>query len=197
MVGEGSAYKRDEVVRIINSVIDKVHEVDQENLQKQLQDLKAIIEDMRAELQTTRPLDIHSKHIPTASDELDAVVANTEEATGTIMDSCEVIQGLFDSMDGAVVETVEQEVNKIFEACSFQDITGQRITKVVSALKEIDTKVSAILKLVGTEFPGVGNASEAPPEPEREGDEALLNGPQMADKAITQDEIDKLLAEFD
>ena len=26
---------------------------------------------------------------------------------------------------------------------------------------------------------------------------SLLNGPQMADKAISQDDIDKLLAEFD
>lgn len=193
------AYRRDEVVRIINSVIDKVHEADQGHLFSQLKELKEIIEGMREELKTARPLDIHSKHIPTASDELDAVVASTEEATGTIMDACEAIQGQFDSMDGAVAEVVEAEVTRIFEACSFQDITGQRITKVVGALKEIDDKVSAILKLVGTDFPGVGDmgGADASDEPERQGDEALLNGPQMADQAITQEEIDKLLAEFD
>ncbi|MCB1556425.1 MAG: protein phosphatase CheZ [Alphaproteobacteria bacterium] len=211
MQKQGSqGYKRDQVIQIINSVIDRVHEVDQENLQRQLHDLKKIIEGMREELRTTRPLDIHSKHIPVASDELDAVVAATEEATGTIMDSCETIQSLFDSMDQATAASVEAEVTKIFEACSFQDITGQRITKVIGALKAIDDKVSVILKLVGTEFPGVGGAAgakAAESEDEsgdtegdsdgRTGDAALLNGPQLPDQGISQEEIDRLLAEFD
>jgi chemotaxis regulatin CheY-phosphate phosphatase CheZ len=46
-------------------------------------------------------------------------------------------------------------------------------------------------------LPVVEQAEGEEEEDMRVGDERLLNGPQMADAAISQDEIDKLLADFD
>ena len=78
---------------------------------------------------------------------------------------------------------------RIYEACSFQDITGQRITKVVATLKTIDAKVAQI---VGA-FSG-RRTDEAPAVPVLA---MLENGPQLPGQAMDQSDIDKLLASFD
>jgi chemotaxis protein CheZ len=95
-------------------------------------------------------------------------------------------------------DAITNEVMKIFEACSFQDITGQRITKVVKTLKDIESKVSSMLEVIASRIPGLAEVEEALPEEDdtRSEDEKLLNGPQMSDQAISQEDIDKLLSDF-
>ena len=93
-VGEEQSYERDQVIKIINSVIEKVEHAGDEStsaIYEDLQGLQKIIEDARSAIGETRPGDIKDKYIPTATDELDAVVEATAEATGTIMDAAEVI----------------------------------------------------------------------------------------------------------
>jgi len=108
------------------------------------------------------------------------------------MDSCEAIQGLASDC-GDTGNTIIDETNKIFEACSFQDITGQRISKVVKTLKDIETSVDDLLNLFGpVDKSKVGELTD-----DRDDDEKLKNGPQMAGQGVSQDDIDKLLAEFD
>lgn len=188
--------ERDKVVKIINSVIEKVQKVDdgtRNSIYMELKSLHEIIENARREISFARPADISGKHIPNATDELDAVVAATAEATSTIMDSCEIMQSHFAKLDASVSEEFEREVMKIYEACSFQDITGQRITKVVRTLKEIDAKVTTLLDVLGDKVVS-GDGEE---EDTRQGDAVLLNGPQLPGQGVTQADIDKLLAEFD
>ncbi|MCB1531623.1 MAG: protein phosphatase CheZ [Alphaproteobacteria bacterium] len=201
--GAGSVYEKDQVIKIINSVIAKVEQAEEtsrESIFRELKDLQDIIEKARSEIGAARPNDINDKHIPTATDELDAVVESTAEATGKIMDSCDVIQEKAESVGGQPSDDIVAEVMKIYEACSFQDITGQRITKVVGTLKEIEGKVGALVKVLSQNMPGLHDASNDEGEDQASAasdDSALLNGPQMPDKAITQDDIDALLAEFD
>lgn len=197
MAEPSNAFKRDQVVQIISSVISKVgasETISRDMLYRELRDLHQIIEDARREIGLTRPGEIRHKHIPNATDELDAVVAATAEATGTIMDCCETIENGAAGLDPAQAEPITGAVMKIYEACSFQDITGQRITKVVRTLKEIDTKVDAILSLLGADkMPAEGEVVPIGPQD----DSALLNGPQLPGAGISQADIDKLLAEFD
>ena len=47
---------------------------------------------------------------------------------------------------------LQDAVTQIYEACSFQDITGQRITKVVTTLKAIEGKVAHIISTFGAEY---------------------------------------------
>lgn len=191
------AYGRDQVIRIINSVLTKVERQGEDvsgSVYQELKELKTIIEEARQEMGVTRPDDIKDKHIPTATDELDAVVEATAEATGKIMDSCESIQEIVASVSGDAANSLEAEVIKIFEACSFQDITGQRITKVVSTLKTIEQKVDGLVSAMGPHRTG---AIQSEQDDQRAGEAALLNGPQMAGDAISQEEIDRLLEEFD
>ena len=185
-------YERDQVIKIINSVIAKVKSEGNASdaVYKEIHDLKSIIEEARLEIGSTRPDDISGKHIPAATDELDAIVMATAEATGTIMDSCETIQKAFDKMDPGMASALEGQVTKIFEACSFQDITGQRITKVVKTLKKIDEKITALLEVLGSKAPGYEESGE-------DEETSLLSGPQLPGKGVSQDDIDKLLAQFD
>lgn len=191
-----SNYSRDQVMKVINSVIDKATPQQSQALQNiytEISTLAHTIEAMHADILATRSHDVSDKHIPTATDELDAVIGATETASAAIMDSCEAIQSFVDGADEGLKNNVVGETMKIFEACSFQDITGQRISKVVNTLREIEGTVDKLLGLFGSD--------ESKPLPEMEDmrseDEKLLNGPQLDGQGVSQDEIDKLLAEFD
>ncbi len=196
-MNKAPTYKRDQVVGIINSVLGKIKaplEVSHETLTRELVELKEIIENLRNQLHQSQAADIGHTHIPNATDELDAVVGTTEEATQTIMASCEKILEIMKSENPAVFQQVETCVVKIFEACTFQDITGQRIKKVVSCLKQIESKTSSILNALEGEL---GEIQKALPADSGEKVVSLLNGPALPQNAVTQDDIDKLLAEFD
>jgi chemotaxis protein CheZ len=139
--------------------------------------------------------DITASHIPAATDELDAVVAHTATATNEILDSCEILEGLQPRLGPEDAAALSGAVTRIYEACSFQDITGQRIGKVVNALKAIEGRVA----VAAERFGGAAVAPLATPAaavPQTEG-EALANGPQLPGTASSQAEIDRLLASFD
>jgi chemotaxis protein CheZ len=193
-----NSYGREQVVKIISSVLSRVESGTDGRLEifRELKQLQKIIEEARQEIGAARAGDIQSMHIPTATDELDAVVAATAEATGAIMDSCDIIGEKAGIVGGDIGDALTAEVTKIYEACSFQDITGQRIKKVVSTLSTIEEKVKKLIVVLSEKLPvEVEGGGEA--EDTRVGDARLLNGPQMPDKAITQDDIDKLLSQFD
>lgn len=186
--------KKQRIVEIISSVVEKVGKNEGlaiNSIIVELRDLLLVIEEARAEIGSARPADIKGKHIPGATDELDAIIEATSEATSTIMDCCDVIQDKAAVAGGENGDAIVGEVMKIYEACSFQDITGQRVSKVVETFNVIEAKIDKLVSVLG-----VKESSEEE-EDTREGDERLLNGPQKADEAISQEDIDKLLAEFD
>jgi chemotaxis protein CheZ len=92
-------------------------------------------------------------------------------------------------------------VTRIYEACSFQDITGQRIGKVVTALKAIETRVSAVVSaasgMPGPESAPLVASGAAPGDDKRTEGQKLANGPQLPGSGVSQSEIDRLLASFD
>jgi len=190
-----------DIVNIVESVIDSIEgDLTAVGL-KVYADIEALaryINTARAEIAELRPDDINSEHLPAATDELTAIVGATEQATHTIFEAVEGIEALCEKMDPAVAEQVSSAVTSIYEACGFQDITGQRITKVVTALQQVETKVDALLNAFGDDIQRDGSPkasakkttapSGAPARP----DENLMNGPQLPENAISQDDIDAL-----
>jgi len=192
------AYKKDDVLKIINSVIEKVGkggDPSKESIYRELSELQSIIQETRQGVALPGASDITDKHIPVATDELDAVIESTAEATGTIMDACEAIEEHAAKIGGDQGDAIAMQITKIYEACSFQDITGQRITKVVDALKSIETKVGALMGMLGSGDQSPPAVSQAADTQEKTDDD-LLNGPQLPGGGISQDDIDKLLEEF-
>ncbi len=146
------------------------------------------IERTKTEVAALQPNDLQQTRIPRAGRELDAIVRQTEDATNTIMESAERIMSADPSDHEAYQATVQDAVMQIFEACSFQDITGQRISKVVATLKHIEERVTRISSAFG-----VADAPEPEEDLEKKRQaELLLNGPQLEGEGVDQAEVDAL-----
>jgi chemotaxis protein CheZ len=146
----------------------------------------------KAEIAALRVDDITDNHIPFATDELDAIVEHTATATNAILSSCETLDDVAGTLAGEPAAKLQDATTRIYEACSFQDITGQRINKVVATLKTIEAKVAQIVATFGSGDRAVAIEMAAEPA-----DAALLNGPQHPTVAMDQSDIDKLLASFE
>ncbi|CAL4868330.1 hypothetical protein MMA231_02611 [Asticcacaulis sp. MM231] len=149
----------------------------------------------KEEIRDMRPHDISQERIPTAGAELEAITRDTENATHNIMNCAEAMMGFsikdFGDDPKAYKAAVDDEVMKIFEACSFQDITGQRVSKVVNVLKQIEERVGRLANTLGIED---GSPREMTAEEKRAHD-LLLNGPAIGGPETKQDAIDAMFDE--
>ncbi len=162
-------------------------------LYTEIEQLARFIERARSEIAAIRPDAVRAQHIPTATDELDAIVAATEQATNAIMASAEVIEGVAAALPDEAGAKLVDAVTAIYEACGFQDITGQRISKVVRTLKHIESTFDRITGTFGDGAPSDTDPADVPSE--QDPDTKLLNGPQLPTNAATQDDIDALFAD--
>lgn len=108
-------------------------------------ELKAIarhIATLRREIAALEPGEMHRKSIPAAGQELDAVVHATESASNRILECAEEVMAASASDLDRYKAFVQERMLSVFEACSFQDLTGQRIAKVIETLKQIETRVA-------------------------------------------------------
>ena len=118
--------------------------------------------------------------------ELDAVIAGTEQATQNILKSAEDIDQIAGNISSllqgeyaqGLAQDMRDHVVKIFEACNFQDITGQRIGKVIATLKFIEDHINRMRDI----WRGIGHTGPTAPDalgsvnPESK----FLNGPRLA-----------------
>jgi len=147
-----------------------------------LQYLSDHIRQTRQELGTLRTKD-GNPLLGSTADELEEVVAETAKAANEIMGAAETIEALMPRVDKDVAAELLNAVTRIYEASAFQDITGQRITKIIRAVQDIEEKIGTLAQACGD-----GELDGGDPV----GDAALLNGPQLGTKAATQDDIDAL-----
>jgi chemotaxis protein CheZ len=103
----------------------------------------------RAEIAAIDAGTITASHIPSATDELDAIAMHTAAATNNILTCCETLDLVGASLTGRAANIVQDVTTQIYEACAFQDITGQRITKIVATLQFIERKVADIIAVFG------------------------------------------------
>lgn len=158
-----------------------------------LQAMSAYIQKVREDVAASEPVALRSHHLPAATNELAAVVEATAQATHSIMDAAEAIQKIAQTLGDDVQRTLIKETTRIFEACTFQDITGQRVTKVVHALDIVEQKLDVLIRSFGDGVePDGPKASVGDRAPAGLTDADLLSGPQLPGLAKTQDEIDAL-----
>jgi chemotaxis protein CheZ len=132
--------------------------------------------------------------------ELGAVVGGTEHATQQILEAAETIDQAASALSKVnspeqqkiLSEEIQERVISIFEACNFQDLTGQRITKVMTTMRFIEQHINAMMEIWG----GVDAIRAHAPVivDTREGDAKLLNGPKLDGDVghASQDDIDAL-----
>ncbi len=165
------------------------------SLLSEVEALGRTISTAKADIAALRFDDINDSHIPFATDELDAIVSHTAAATNAILECCETLDEVGTAVSPEVAAKLTDVTTRIYEACGFQDITGQRITKVVGALKAIEGKVASIIAAFGDRA-GTTDGAQRTAGPVVE-DLSLLNGPQLPTAAMDQSDIDRLLASFD
>ena len=148
IAGARDPLTRDQVTDIVRQVLGSIEgDISSTDIKfyREIEGLARFIRNAKVEIAAIRPKDITTEHIPHATDQLDAVVGATEEATNKIMDECDHISSLASTLTSEQNEKLTACVTRIYEACNFQDLTGQRITKVVSALKHIEDKIQALM----------------------------------------------------
>lgn len=171
----------------------------------QLRKLADFIAKTRAEIGQLHPEDVKVEFITKATDELDAIVEATASATHRIMDAADLIMDAASKLPNGQSDQIMASVTSIYEACTFQDITGQRVTKIVGMLKTIEERLDRMVAaLAESDVMGVPTAptkldgpssDNAFIESREESDARLLNGPALPGRAHSQADIDAIFAD--
>jgi chemotaxis protein CheZ len=168
-----------------------------DQLKQEFDALWRYIQRVRQEIASIdRPAD-EDHQFDSTGEQLEAIVKATEEATDTIMECMESNEDAIDKLrkhisDPDQVTLLDQIItngNEVFKACSFQDITGQRVNKVVKSITYVEERVMALVDIMGK-----ANIAEIDVAPDREktDDEKLLSGPQLKGEGLSQSDIDNL-----
>jgi chemotaxis protein CheZ len=158
---------------------------------RELRGIADYIVTMKQEIGVFQANDIKDSRIPAAGQELDAVVQSTEEATNSIMECAEEILAADTTDPDAYQALVTDKVMQIFEACSFQDLTGQRVSKVVETLQTIENRVGRLIDAVNAkDVEGVLSMADKKRHDRKEA--LMLNGPQLEGGGNDQNSVDEM-----
>ncbi len=140
--------------------------------------------------------DSDDSRMDVATAELDAIVIAAETATSDILSAAENIQEVAwtmreDGADDADFDKLDGLATDIYMACSFQDITGQRTSKVIGVLQFLENRITAMMDIWGIESPDHGAVGDNNPACD---DTHLLNGPALDGEGVDQDDVDLMLA---
>jgi len=152
-------------------------------LHQELRGILLKIETLRAEISKVHADDISSNRIPEMGRELSYVVKATEDATNAIMSAAEKVLANQERPEAEFKALVADEMMKIFEACSFQDITGQRVTKVVETVEVIEDRINILCEMMDGRVKPVKPVLTAREQSKKD---RLLSGPASggADQAM-------------
>jgi chemotaxis protein CheZ len=169
---------------------------DLDRIRLDIAEMHEAIERTKLEIANIKQEDDQSNRFTDASHELDQIVTQTEGATQSILEAAEQIQEKAWTLresgaDDSVCDDIDARATEIFMACSFQDLTGQRTTKVVQVLRYLESRINLMINIWGIE--DVETDENAGPVDTRP-DAHLLNGPQLNGPAVSQNNIDELMA---
>lgn len=168
-----------------------------EELSRQVVQLYAYMERIKSEIAAVKHPNAPADHFNKVADQLNAIVQATEDATNTIMEATEATSAIAEALKGDVsasekaksLDEIIAHANRVFEACTFQDITGQRISKIVTTMNLLEGTLNSLVVIIGKE--GIA-ALPVKTEKPKDG-EAPLDGPALEGEAsVSQADIDAL-----
>lgn len=171
------------------------------SIERELASIAEFVQQTRSDVAALRPADTGANRIEAATGELDAIVGATERATTDILNAVERISEWNariprgDPDLAEIADAIEAWVIEILTACSFQDITGQRTTKVVNTLRYIEQRVNTMIEIWGVDKAMVAAGAADVVSHRKLNDDRpdahLLNGPALGD-GVDQAAIDAL-----
>ncbi len=170
------------------SAVEDKQKTDKLNMQivRELYNMSVQIANTRQEIANVHSAKLQQYQFNTAKDELEAVSRAAAQATHTILSCAEAIEAIgAKNLKAEVKERLMSAIIRIYEECSFHDLTGQRLSKVVNALVLIDAALSKV-------FSGIASTDVLDELVDEASVLVLENGPQLPRKAPTQEIIDAI-----
>lgn len=140
--------------------------------------------------------DHHERRLARACDELGAAVAGMDKAAQSVLGFAEHIdesaRSLTATLKGdyerGLAHDIQDHVVRIYEACNFQDLAGQRIAKVMAMLETIERQIAGMLAHCDRGSPLPVGAAKS--------NGGLINGPKLdGDKGhADQSDIDAIFS---
>lgn len=171
-------------------------------LRSELDSMKDAITSTKNEIASLFRSEHEGKGMRRVAGELDAVVDATEEATTSILSAVEEIETQANMLRAAGVDTgnndcvgiILDRVVGLYESCNFQDLTGQRISKIVSVMKFVEERLDCMIDVWGGLDAFKGLVDQAGTGHDPGSDRSLLNGPKLDEDVghVSQDDIDNL-----
>jgi len=209
------------VTRLARYFVDYLEFQVSDGLYHELGRLARFVVESQKGLSGANIIGIAEEEIPETSNQLEGILEATEEATNQILTSTETLLDDLSTLKrtaamvkqvlpGEVVDAedwwkmfddfvsgAQNKLMEIFSACNFQDLTGQRIQKIVALIKNIEEKILDLVIRYDLKKKEVGLLTG---EQEQPADEIMtvrssqLEGPQRQQEAFQQDDIDSLLS---
>jgi chemotaxis protein CheZ len=164
-------------------------------LRSELEKMASAIVQTQREIAGIKPNVAGPNRVASATEELAMVVSTTEEAATSILTIAERLQQIEGELakagaDASLCSEIGSHATNLMIACSFQDVTGQRMTKAAKALQFIEERVNGLIEIWGVT---ASNTAEVAADPDDDSESALLNGPARDGEGVTQEEIDRLI----
>lgn len=171
-----------------------------ERLRREMREIYQAIEQTKCQILTIKESGSDGQKMDRVAEELSLIVKGTEEATDNILHSAEMIDNNASNLvaslqcgsQQALACEIQEQIVNIFESCNFQDLTGQRITRVVKTFCFIEQRIMKMMDIWG----GPESFHDVTPDEleSRQGDKSLLNGPslEMDEDVASQEDIDAL-----
>lgn len=168
-----------------------VEPLDLKALSSEVEQVADYVARLRREVAVLRPGLISHDQMPTVRDELESVRSETFAAVERIMAAAETMLAADPgSLDGYRTEVADR-VTEVIEACSFQDLVGQRLVRATALLREMEKKIDRFARAVN--IPDAADVFDRDAILREMRKEVLLvEGPQATGAAIDQDAIDKM-----
>ena len=215
----------EEKIREFATYLSNYSEAKNAFLYQELGNLARFIVETQKDVSHVNLKGITKDDIPETSDQLEGILEATEEATDQILSATESILEMLDLVSkslknrgetclnikiidgknmGNFLDEMRTETMKILSACNFQDLTGQRIQKIVSLIRKIESKIMDLIVW----YDQVEDKSplDQPQEIHQDNthganedghsEHSLLKGPQRKAEAFDQDDIDTLLSDL-
>lgn len=162
-----------------------------ERLRFDLTEMAKAISRTKSEIAAIRPDHDHSRLVA-ASEALDAIVRTTEQATSDILQAAEQVQEAAWTLreSGAnmqLCDELDRRATDIYTACSFQDLTAQRTSKIVQTLRFLESRIDAMIEIWGGATDG--DSARAPRSPTNEDLDGIDLSQGDVDSVIMDDDL--------
>ena len=142
------------IARLESAVVTERETEGVGRLRGDLMEMAEAIARTKAEIAALSAPEQDQSRLTLASEALDAIVRATERATSDILGAAEAVQETAwtlreQGIDLALCDELDRHATLIYTACSFQDLTAQRTSRIVHTLRYLEERIASMIGIWG------------------------------------------------